>query len=158
MIDLPTIILNEEGTNFTTEAFQALQSIIATDEANLSQEFCDIPRYLMWWGVAVAQLRARVEQVKTEFDIKMSSWYTQAKNELVAGGGKATVKDIDMAVTAGEDYQTWVMAKNTANKLHGEGVAYLDALRAKKEMAISLGFQKKFEAEMELRNSPLATA
>ena len=63
-------------------------------------------------------------------------------------------KDIDMAVTAGKEYQVWIKARNVASRLHGEGMAYLDALRAKKEMAISLGFQKKFEAEMELRNSP----
>lgn len=148
---LPSTVVTPDWTAFTPEAIQALQIIIPTDENSLSHEYVEIPKYIQWWGVVVANLRANMEAAKNSLDVILARAYLTVKMDLLAKGDKATEKTVDSFIEGRDDVVAAKTQVFKARKLYDEAQAHLEALKAKKEMVIALGFQKRFEMDMELR-------
>lgn len=124
-----------------------LAQCVTMDPLQLEEEFVQLPATLAYWNERYAEtqrsfLRAKVDRERSSARLTM-----ECRAQIEAKKGKATVSDVEAAVDGHPDYMALKDAELDAEIETRRVYGVLDAIRAKKEMLISLGAHIRAEMQ-----------
>lgn len=113
----------------------------------IHEEYVRLPADLAFWNARYADAQQAYLDSKAELDILERELYMVVREDLEASGGKVTEKMVDSAMALSE---VWKDARRALAKAEGEKhrlFGKLDAVRAKRDMLISLGAHLRAEMQ-----------
>lgn len=131
----------------TVDPEQYLRESVSIDETNLNAEYIRIPTDLAYWSAQYALAVRRFHTAKLEADRVTARARIDARLNLETMHTRVTESMVEAAVE--KDGQVFAMAtaaiEAEAEKLRLQGV--VDAVRAKRDMVISLGATQRQEMQ-----------
>ena len=113
----------------------------------LNEEFVRLPSDLAYWCTRASDAHRAYLEAKIELDRISAATFLTCRERLLSSGEKATEKMIDSTVTSDEAYlaarQAYLEAEVERERTRG----VCEAIRAKRDMLISLGANHRAEME-----------
>lgn len=128
-----------------------LKECVAIEPLAIQEEYVRIPSDLAYWNAQYAKAQREALVAKVNLDVLERELYAVIRGELEAGGARVTEKTIDAGIGRSE---AWVEAKHHLAESEAEKAklyGYLDAVRTKREMLISLGAHLRIEMQGDIR-------
>ncbi len=124
-----------------------LRECVGIDPLQLNDEFIRIPGDLAYWNARYARALRTFLMAKVDKDITRGRLEPILRAAIINAGGKPTEKQIDGLIDSNQSYIDICHALVDAEVEKNECYGALDAIRAKKEMLISLGAHLRAEME-----------
>lgn len=136
-----------------TDPDEYLRECVRIDDFDIQAEYIRLPADLAYWNSRYADAYRDWNSSKLELDMLCSTLSLAIRDELInqAKGGRVTLAEVEQVLHTTPQYrdakQKEILAEADKARLYG----VVDAIRAKKEMLISLGAHIR----LEMGNDPL---
>jgi len=124
-----------------------LAQCVTMDPLQLEEEFVQLPATLAYWNERYAEAQRGYLRAKVERERASSRLTMECRAVLEAKKGKATVGDVEAAVNGHPEYMKTKDLELDTEIEKSRVYGVLDAIRAKKEMLISLGAHIRAEMQ-----------
>lgn len=124
-----------------------LDDVFEIDSVNLNDAFCRQPAELAYWNGEYAKAYRAAAAAKANEKQVRAATREVVRERLMAMRGKATLPDIDSALEIHEDVVEATEQTTEADYEKVRIFGIVDAIRAKKDMLISVGAQLRAEME-----------
>ena len=129
------------------EIDEYLYESVTLDAVQIEQEFSRVSADVAYWSTMYARAHRRYLRAKILRDQTKAAAYIEHRDLLMASHGKATVRDIDSSISGDMKVQEVeadvVEAEYEREKLKGT----MEAVRAKRDMLITLGAHLRVEMQ-----------
>ena len=140
--------VQEETPLDPTEEMDAyLRQCVKINPEDMQEEFVRIPADLAYWNAKYAQALREHLLSKLDRDVLKANLEPMMRQELAAAGAKITEAVVKAAIESNEAMVEAERRVLEAEVAKNEVFGYLDAIRSKKEMLISLGAHLRAEME-----------
>lgn len=124
---------------------QYLWDSIHIEPLALQEEYVRVPSDLAYWNAQYSDAFERLQRAKLSLDLGLARLNAEHRELLGVGGKKTTEAMVDAAVALDPEFERLrlevIVAESQTKKLYG----FVDAVRSKKEMIISVGAQLRAE-------------
>lgn len=113
----------------------------------IQEEFAQIPGNVARWAFRAAEAAEAHQRAEMEFEIGEADLKERHRNRLHGDGGKATIPQVDAATICDPEYRKLSEDVISAARAKADALAMVEALRAKRDMLISLGAHQRAEMD-----------
>ena len=130
---------------------KAVRDAVTIEPAVIQEEYVRLPGDLAYWGAQYAAAYKDWQEAKVQRELVTAQLTAEHRVALEAKSKRVTVGEVEAAVTLD---QRWVEAKGVEIRAETEKIEVqhvVEALRAKRDMLVSLGAHYR----MEMENDPV---
>jgi hypothetical protein len=124
---------------------RSIDDCVRIDHSNLDAEFVSLPADLAYWSARYADVYQHFLEKKFVRETVHARLYEAHQARLLSFGNRKapTIAEIEGQIATDDEYQEAMAAEIAAEASKVRIYGYLDAIRAKRDMLISLGAKER---------------
>lgn len=122
-----------------------IQVAVCIDEVDIQAEFCRLPGDLAYYASQLAEAARRRDMAKFNMERVYSRTLLEEKAAAAISGTKLTVADTEARVVTSDAYEQARLEMIECEAAKAAAYGVLDAIRAKRDMLVSLGATQRAE-------------